>query len=496
MTISSTTNRVAYTGNGVTTAFAFPYKFLDDADLKVYVDDVLKTLTTDYTVSGEGEDSGGTVTFVVAPANSTSVVILRDPAVTQGLDLVENDPLPAESVENAFDKLTMIAQRLDDRLDRAFVLTDSDVSSPDLTIPSPVADEVIKWNATGTGLESATVAELGAITLPLAVNQGGTGSSSAAAARTSLGARGVEDDVPLSPGKVIVFEGATDDTFETTLTVIDPTADRTLSLPNKSGTIATVDDVASSVQIQPISASVGSNALTISASALALDFRSDTLGSGVVTTVSGTPSNLVISSGSTLGTVSGQQSRIAVLALNNAGTIELAAVNVAGGNDLSETGLISTTAEGGAGAADSASTIYSTTARTNVAYRVIGYVESTQATAGTWATAPSTIQGAGGQAMTAMSSLGYGQTWQTVTRTSGTTYYNTTGRPIFVFLNLVSTASNQTLSLVVAGVTLHSNTNTISTPGANYVYSVSFIVGPGESWVATTSLTINAFEKR
>lgn len=187
MTISSTTNRVAYTGNGVTTAFAFPYKFLDDADLKVYVDDVLKTLTTDYTVSGEGEDSGGTVTFVVAPANSTSVVILRDPAVTQGLDLVENDPLPAESVENAFDKLTMIAQRLDDRLDRAFVLTDSDVSSPDLAIPSPVADEVIKWNATGTGLESATVAELGGVFLPLAVSQGGTGSTTASGARSSLG---------------------------------------------------------------------------------------------------------------------------------------------------------------------------------------------------------------------------------------------------------------------------------------------------------------------
>lgn len=153
-------------------------------------------------------------------------------------------------------------------------------------------------------------------------------------------------------------------------------------------------------QIQPISASVGSNALTISASALALDFRSTTLGSGTVTRVSGTPSDLVISSGSTLGTASGIQSDIAVLAINNAGTIELASVNMYGGVDLSETGLISTTAEGGAGGADSASTIYSTTARTNVAYRVIGILRSTQATAGTWATAPSLIQGIGGRAIT------------------------------------------------------------------------------------------------
>jgi hypothetical protein len=102
---------------------------------------------------------------------------------------------------------------------------------------------------------------------------------------------------------------------------------------------------------------------------------------------------MVVSSGSTLGTVSAQQSRIVVLALDNAGTIELAVVNISGGNNLDETTLISTTAEGGAGAADSANVIYSTTARTSLPFRVVGYIESTQATAGTWATAPSTIQG-------------------------------------------------------------------------------------------------------
>ena len=37
----------------------------------------------------------------------------------------------------------------------------------------------------------------------------------------------------------ITFEGATSDGFETTLTVVDPTADRTVSLPNASGTVIT-----------------------------------------------------------------------------------------------------------------------------------------------------------------------------------------------------------------------------------------------------------------
>lgn len=40
----------------------------------------------------------------------------------------------------------------------------------------------------------------------------------------------------------IVFEGATADAFETTLTVVDPTADRTITLPNRSGTVITTGD--------------------------------------------------------------------------------------------------------------------------------------------------------------------------------------------------------------------------------------------------------------
>lgn len=261
-------------------------------------------------------------------------------------------------------------------------------------------------------------------------------------------------------------------------------------VPGTAGNILTSDgsvwtsSPSTTKQIQSISASVGSNALTISASYLSLDFRSTTLGSGTVTTVSGTPSNLVISSGSTLGTISAQISRIIILAINNSGTIELAAVNIAGGNNLSETELISTTAEGGAGGADSANVIYSTTARTNVAYRVIGYVESTQTTAGTWATAPSTIQGIGGQALSAMSSLGYAQTWQNViaSRAYGTTYYNTTSRPIYVAIsNMNSTSANDVIEVFVSGWSISQSVGS----GTTFIYSLAFIVPPGASYRVT-----------
>lgn len=50
---------------------------------------------------------------------------------------------------------------------------------------------------------------------------------------------------PVIDGAGVIFEGATADAYETTLTVADPTADRTITLPNVSGTVVTTGDTAS-----------------------------------------------------------------------------------------------------------------------------------------------------------------------------------------------------------------------------------------------------------
>ena len=49
----------------------------------------------------------------------------------------------------------------------------------------------------------------------------------------------------LSNPSKIVFEGSTDDAFETTLTVVDPTADRTVTIPNVDGTLITTGNLTS-----------------------------------------------------------------------------------------------------------------------------------------------------------------------------------------------------------------------------------------------------------
>lgn len=154
MTISTTDSRVAYTGDGTTTAFAVPFYFLADADLDVYKNGAIRTITTHYTVSGAGDEAGGTVTFVTAPAVDDEIIIVRDVAITQETDYPANDPFPSASHERALDKLTMIAQRHQDILDRAMVLADSDTSGADMTLPTPSAGKAIIWNDTADGLEN------------------------------------------------------------------------------------------------------------------------------------------------------------------------------------------------------------------------------------------------------------------------------------------------------------------------------------------------------
>jgi hypothetical protein len=229
-------------------------------------------------------------------------------------------------------------------------------------------------------------------------------------------------------------------------------------------------------QIQPLPWSRASNALTVAAQQYSLAFKTS-LTSGAVAVVTGTPAALTIPSGATLGTVSAVQSTIIVAVLNSAGTLEYTVQNLAGGSDMSETGVISTTAISAGSTANNV--WYSNTARTNVPYAIVGRFDSTQTVAGTWASDPTLVQGVGGQALTTMGSFGYGQKWNDVLggRSSGTTYYNTTGKPMAVSVSLPTTS---TLTMYVGGVQVGYNNSVGSVFGivpANGYYSVTLGIG-------------------
>lgn len=167
MTISTTTNRVAYTGNGATVDFSFPYAFFAQADL-VVVETIIatgvqtvKTITTHYTISGSVDalghySSGGTVTAVTAPATTVTWTIYRDPTATQTTDLVENDPMPAESLEAALDYQTMLNQRTRDIAARSLQQPEGDSATID-RLPAKVdrASKYLAFDADGDPVATA-----------------------------------------------------------------------------------------------------------------------------------------------------------------------------------------------------------------------------------------------------------------------------------------------------------------------------------------------------
>ena len=156
MTVSSSTNRVSYSGNGTLTVFAYTFKVFDESDLTVILrasdgTETVQTITTHYTVSGVGDAGGGNVTFVTAPTATETVVILREQPLTQGLDLVPNDPFPAASLEDALDKLVFMSQKHEEELGRAIKASKGNtITGSDFTISAADrANRVFSFDSNG-----------------------------------------------------------------------------------------------------------------------------------------------------------------------------------------------------------------------------------------------------------------------------------------------------------------------------------------------------------
>ena len=161
MTVQSTTNRVQSNTDGVTTDFPFNYPLFADTDLVVTLTDLttgvstVQVLNTDYTLVGTQDQfdaypDGATVVFPSAPADGSRVTRERIMSATQSTDLVDGDPLPADSVERMSDKLTLLFQYLLDLFSRAIIAPSTDTVSLG-TLPSDTtrANKALIFSSTG-----------------------------------------------------------------------------------------------------------------------------------------------------------------------------------------------------------------------------------------------------------------------------------------------------------------------------------------------------------
>ncbi len=200
MTVPLNDGRIEYTGNGATTVFAYDFLLLDQAHIEVYLDGVLKTISTHYTVSGVGAAAGGSVTFVTAPGASVKVLLLRNVPLSQATDYLTGNKFPAETHEAALDKLTMIAQQLTERQGRALVLKVESLFE-NLTLPDPVSQRLLRWKADLTGLENVAASDLSVFSGALITTQGDLVQGGAGGVPERLAVGTVDQVLKVSAGK-------------------------------------------------------------------------------------------------------------------------------------------------------------------------------------------------------------------------------------------------------------------------------------------------------
>ena len=248
MTVSSTTTRKSAGGDGSNDTFGYNFKIFDDDDITVIIRtdstgaETIKTKTTHYTVTGVGDASGGNVVFTSGniPASGETVVLLRTTARTQLTDYVPNDPFPAATHEDALDKLTFIAQELEEQIGRSLKVSQANViATAEFTDDATArANKVLGFD--GSGNLQVTEGKVDTVTTSVSAVSAGGSPTASATYTASTGA------LALAFGLVTGNTGATGNsaglqmTFNNSTSDADPGAGK-LALNN--GTLASVTEM-------------------------------------------------------------------------------------------------------------------------------------------------------------------------------------------------------------------------------------------------------------
>lgn len=230
MAISSDQNRVAYSGDGSSAVFNFQYEFHAESDLGVFIYNssrptfiVEQVLNTDYTVSGDQDSqdrflNGANVVMNSSPATGDEIVIFRSSAVNSVFSLPFTGVIPSAELVKALDRLTLLAQRLNDQVTRSVRLDDAYPFAFDTKLPenlTPGAPLIVNSGATGVTLGVVAAGSSFIGILPM-VN-GGTGANLApgvgdilyAASATAMSALSAG-----SAGEVLMAKGAAAPQYE------------------------------------------------------------------------------------------------------------------------------------------------------------------------------------------------------------------------------------------------------------------------------------------
>ncbi len=152
MTVSSTLSKITYSGNGVTTQWPFPFKVLSEDEVELIrtdSDGIESVLASGYGIDGIGLDAGGTVAFPISGEplpSGEKLTIRRAMPRLQGLDLQNQGGFFPDVVEAQLDRIVMMVQDVEEKIDRSVKVTISSDDDPDQLV-AELAEKAVSASA-------------------------------------------------------------------------------------------------------------------------------------------------------------------------------------------------------------------------------------------------------------------------------------------------------------------------------------------------------------
>lgn len=170
MTVESTARKQTFAG--AQSALTFSFRTLANHPEYIKVKNTVVatgvetdlTYGVDYTVSLESDGTGGVVTVSPTYSSAYNHTVYRVTDNLQESDYDDFNQFPADTVENDFDRRTLIAQEAAEETARTAKLPIS-ASATGVTLPTPVDGSILGWSGTGGTLINYTLTALNAIQL-------------------------------------------------------------------------------------------------------------------------------------------------------------------------------------------------------------------------------------------------------------------------------------------------------------------------------------------
>jgi hypothetical protein len=160
MTILNSGTRNQYVATSGQTVFNYNFEITVAADIVVYQGDTLLALTTNYTLTGLGVDTGGTVTLVTGATTGDIITVYRFTAAERLTDYQNSGDFLSDEVNSDFDRLWAVIQENTTSSDFFLQLKQTTALTLPFELDEPVASNILRYKSDLSGIESAPLSAI------------------------------------------------------------------------------------------------------------------------------------------------------------------------------------------------------------------------------------------------------------------------------------------------------------------------------------------------